>query len=375
MTVGRLAAPPEAPGVVGRHPHDPHGHEADPRGPHPRQAMLIEPGRLELREFSPPHPGPGAILLEIKCALSCGTDLKTYRRGHPLWKLPAPFGHEFSGVVAEVGAGVDQFKLGDAIMAAPTAPCGGCFYCDRGQENLCPQAMDQMVMGAYADYLLLPPHIVARNAFAKPAALPFEEAALLEPLACVVHAQEMARPEKHETVLIVGAGPFGMLHMMALKAAGVRAVAIAGRGESRLKWAGELGADHVIDATRSDAQSAVGTLNGGYGPDLVIECTGQVAGWHDAFARVRRGGRVVFFGGCPVNTALSVDTRRMHYDNLTLLAPFHFRPRDVRRAYELLCEGRLGAGRLINARRSLSELGEVFAMLERGAMLKCAVIP
>ncbi len=337
--------------------------------------MLVEPGRLELHEVSPPHPGAGAMLLEIKCALSCGTDLKTYRRGHPLWKLPSPFGHEFSGVVAAVGAGVNRFKVGDAIMAAPTAPCGACFFCDRGQENLCAQAMDQMVMGAYADYLLLPPHIVAGNAFRKPPSLPFEEAALLEPLACVVHAQEMARPEKHETVLIIGAGPFGLLHMMVLKAAGVRTVAIAGRGESRLKWAGELGADHVIDAARPEAESAVGMLNGGYGPDLVIECTGQVAGWQDAFARVRRGGRVVFFGGCAANTALTIDTRRMHYDNLTLLAPFHFRRCDVRRAFELLCEGHLGAGRLINARRSLADLDDVFALLERGAILKCAVIP
>ena len=136
-----------------------------------------------------------------------------------------------------------------------------------------------------------------------------------------------------------------------------------------------VGADDVIDVTRSGAAEAVGQLNGGYGPDLVIECTGQVAGWHDAFARVRRGGRVVFFGGCPVDTTLSIDTRRMHYDNLTLMAPFHFRPRDVIRARDLLSAGSLGAGRLINARRSLSELGEVFAMLERGAVLKCAVIP
>jgi L-iditol 2-dehydrogenase len=375
VTASQVATPGKAAVVANRHPHDPRAHEAHPQGPHPRQAMLLEPGRLELREVSPPHPGVGAILVEIKCALSCGTDLKTFRRGHPVWKLPSPFGHEFSGVVAEVGEGVERFKRGDAIMAAPTAPCGACFYCDRGQENLCSQAMDLMVMGAYADYLLLPPHIVARNTYAKPPSLSFEEAALLEPLACVVHAHEMARPEKHETVLIIGAGPFGLMHMIALKAAGVRTVAIAGRGDSRLKWAGELGADQVIDAARADAHAAVGALNGGYGPDLVIECTGQVAGWQDAFARVRRGGRVIFFGGCPVNTALSVDTRRMHYDSLTLMAPFHFRPRDVRRAYDLLCEGRLGAGRLINARRSLSEINEVFAMLERGAILKCAVIP
>jgi len=342
---------------------------------HPRQAVLVEPGRLELRDFTPPHPGPGEVLLQVKCALSCGTDLKAWRRGHPMWPMPAAFGHEFSGIVAEVGPGVDNFRVGDEVMMAPTAPCGHCFYCDRGQENLCPQAMEKMVLGGYADFILVGAHVVARNAFSKPAALGFEEAALLEPMACVVHAQEMARPEKFETVLVIGAGAFGVLHVMALKDHGVREAVVAGRGAQRLQWAGELGADRVIDVEAAGAEAAVASLNGGHGPDLVIECTGQVAGWSDAFARVRRGGRVVFFGGCPVNTALSIDTRRMHYDNLTLLAPFHFRPRDVRKAFELLCSGKLGAGRIINARRPLSDLAEVFRMLERSAVLKCAVIP
>jgi len=341
----------------------------------PRQAVLVEPGRLELRDFVPPHPGPGEVLLQIKCALSCGTDLKAYRRGHPMWPMPTPLGHEFSGIVAEIGRDVENFSVGDAMMAVPTAPCGDCFYCGRGQENLCPQAMTKMVLGGYADYLIVGAHVVSHNAFPKPAELSFEEAALLEPLACVVHAHELARPEEFETVLIIGAGPFGLLHMMVLKAAGVREVVIAGRGAQRLAWAAEFGADHVIDVQHAGAEEAVATLNGGHGPDLVIECTGQLAGWHDAFARVRRGGRVVFFGGCPVNTTLHIDTRRMHYDNLTMIAPFHFRPRDVRKAYELLCGRTLGVGRIINARRPLSELNEVFAALEQGVMLKCAVIP
>jgi L-iditol 2-dehydrogenase len=232
-----------------------------------------------------------------------------------------------------------------------------------------------MVMGGYADMLLLPAHIVARNAFIKPPGLPFEEAALLEPLSCVVHALDMARPDRHETVVVIGAGAFGLLHLRALKASGVREVVVVGRGDDRLRWAGELGADRVIDARAQDAAAGAAKLNGGFGPDVVIECTGQVQGWSDALARVRRGGRVVFFGGCPPGTALSVDTRRMHYDNLTLLAPFHFRPSDVRRAYELLARRELGAGAIVNARRSLDELGEVFEMLERGAVLKCAVLP
>jgi len=232
-----------------------------------------------------------------------------------------------------------------------------------------------MVLGAYADYLLIGAHVVARNAFHKPPELPFAEAALLEPLSCVIHAQAMARPEHYESVLIIGAGAFGLLHAAVLKAAGVREAAVAGHGAQRLEWAGELGADLVIDAAREDASANIARLNQGHGPDLIIECTGQVSGWSDAFARVRRGGRVVFFGGCPVNTALNIDTRRMHYDNLTLLAPFHFRPRDVRAAYEMLSARKLRLDRLINARRSLAELDEVFALLGEGAALKCAVIP
>jgi L-iditol 2-dehydrogenase len=216
---------------------------------------------------------------------------------------------------------------------------------------------------------------VARNAFRKPPDLSFEQGALLEPLACVVHARAIASPEEFEKVLIIGAGPFGLLQMLALRALGVREIVIAGRGAQRLQWAGELGADRVVDVSLTEADEVISQINGGFGPDLVIECTGQPAGWESAFARVRRGGRVVFFGGCPVGTELRVDTRRMHYDNLTLLAPFHFRPRDVRMAFELLSGGRLGAQAIITDRRSLGQLAEVFAMLEKGSVLKCAVIP
>jgi len=343
--------------------------------PHSRQAILVEPGRLELRDYVAPRPSPGELLIQIRCALSCGTDLKTFRRGHPMWKTPMPLGHEFSGVVLEAGEGVTAFKPGDAIMAAPTAPCGICFYCQHGQENLCDEAVGRMVHGSYADTLLLPAHVVARSTFIKPADLPFEEAALLEPLSCVVHAQEMARPEKTETVVIIGGGAFGLLHMLVLKSAGVREVVVVGRGVERLRWAKDLGADRVVDANNVDAAAEIARLNGGFGPDLAIECTGHIEGWQDALARVRRGGRVVFFGGCAAGTALSVDTRRMHYDNLTLMAPFHYRPRDVRRAYELLAGRALNAGAIVNARKRLGELAEVFEMLERGVVLKCAVIP
>ncbi|HLX36787.1 MAG TPA: alcohol dehydrogenase catalytic domain-containing protein [Candidatus Binataceae bacterium] len=342
---------------------------------HSRQAFLMKPRELVMRDVIPPHPGPGEVLIQVKCALSCGTDLKAFRRGHPMWPMPTPFGHEFSGTVVEIGEGVKNFAIDDAIMAAPTAPCGICFYCRRGQENLCAQAMEKMLLGAYADYLLVPAHIVRQNAFHKPDDLPFEEAALLEPLSCVVHAQEVAQPQPFESALIVGAGPFGLLHLLALRERGVREVAIAGRGADRLKWAAALGPDRVIDVRNGDPGREVQSLNGGYGPDLVIECTGQVDGWHQSLGYVRCGGRVVFFGGCAPGTTLNIDTRRMHYDNLTLLAPFHFRPRDVKRAFEILATRKLGASAIINARRTLGELAEVFSLLEAGSILKCAIVP
>ena len=267
-----------------------------------------------------------------------------------------PLGHEFSGVVLEAGEGVTAFKPGDAIMAAPTAPCGICFYCQHGQENLCDAALGRMVHGGYADTLLLPAHVVARNTFIKPADLPFEEAALLEPLACVVHAQDMARPEKNETVVIIGGGAFGLLHMLVLKAAGVREVVVVGRGAERLQWAKDLGADRVVDAHSVDAVAEIARLNSGFGPDLVIECTGISKAGRMRWRECGAAGASCFSADVAAGTALSVDTRRMHYDNLTLMAPFHFRPRDVRRAYELLAGRALNAGAIVNARKRLGDL-------------------
>ncbi len=341
-----------------------------------RQAVLYSPGKLEMREVELPKPKAGELLIEVKCALSCGTDLKTYKRGHPLFPTPTPLGHEFSGIVAQAGPGVDKFKIGDAIVAVPSAPCMTCFFCWRGQENLCRQVVEHIVMGAYADYLLLPAHVVARHTFKKPSDVSFEVAALLEPLSCVFHAQEMAQVQSFETVLILGAGPLGLLHLSALKARGARRVVVAGRRANRLRAAAEFGADDVIDVEREEVEAVACRLNSGFGPDVVIEATGQVAGWEQALRLVRRGGRVVFFGGCPSGTSVALDTRRMHYDNLTLLAPFHYRPRDVAAALAALQEHALpGVERIIDSRRRLAELAEVFALLERGELLKCAIVP
>ncbi|MBV8118100.1 MAG: alcohol dehydrogenase catalytic domain-containing protein, partial [Candidatus Eremiobacteraeota bacterium] len=148
-----------------------------------RVAMLVAPRQIELRDEPVPAPAAGEIVVRVRAALTDGTDLKAYRRGHPRMPMPTRFGHEFSGEVAAVGEGVTTFRAGDAVMCAHTAPCGCCFWCRGDQEELCEQVMPTMLLGAYADYLRVPAHIVARNCFPKPDGVSFSEGAFLEPLA------------------------------------------------------------------------------------------------------------------------------------------------------------------------------------------------
>ncbi|MBX6378514.1 MAG: alcohol dehydrogenase catalytic domain-containing protein, partial [Clostridia bacterium] len=159
-----------------------------------RAVHLVQPGCLELRDVPTPTPGEGEIVVRVEAALTCGTDLKAFRRGHRYIPMPGPFGHEYAGTVVAVGEAVRRFRVGDAVAGVHSAPCFSCYWCRVGQENLCPHLT--MTFGAYAEYLRLPAAVVAHNTFLRPANLPAEEAALVEPLACVLHglAEAPVRP-------------------------------------------------------------------------------------------------------------------------------------------------------------------------------------
>jgi len=262
-----------------------------------RRAELIRPGHLEVRIVPVPDPGPGELLVRIEAALTCGTDLKMYRRGHPRLPLPAPFGHEFSGVVAAAGQGVAGFAAGDAIAAVPTAPCGRCALCLRELDNLCPHALERIALGAYADYLLLPAHLVSTNVFARPAGLPAEHAALLEPLACVVHGASRVRLDRARTVVLLGDGPIALLFTQLARLRGAGQVLVAGHHASRLALAAAFGAEPV-DRSGPALRDLVLERSGGSGADVVIECIGDPAAWELAPTLAARGGEVLLYGGC-----------------------------------------------------------------------------
>jgi L-iditol 2-dehydrogenase len=341
-----------------------------------RAGYLIAPRQVELRDEAMPAAEAGGLVVRVRVALTDGTDLKAYRRGHPQMPFPTRFGHEFSGDVAAVGAGVTTFAPGDAIVSVHSAPDGTCYWCARGQEELCERVMQTKILGAYAEYIALPPHIVARNAFRKPDHVSYEAAAFLEPVSCVVHAWQMLAPRAGDTVAIVGDGGFGILHALVARTFGARPILI-GRRPARLALARSLGIEWMLDSRADDVAAQVAALSEGRGADAVIESTGAREVWEAAPAYVRRGGTVVLFGGLPQGTRVAFDAARLHYDEVTVCSPFHFTPRAVRAAYALIAGGALDVEPLITERFPLERLGDAMAALDEGAgvSLKYAIAP
>lgn len=339
-----------------------------------RQAVLVERERLELREVPVPEPGPGELLLDVEVALTCGTDLKTYRRGHPRIPIPTPLGHEVAGTVAAVGAGVTAFREGDALASVPSAPCGACRLCRRGHENLCPDAVGRMVFGAFADQVLLPRHIVDANAFHRPDGMDAATAAALEPLACVVHGADRVALDRAERVVVLGDGPIALLFLQLARLRGAGAVLVAGHHHNRLAVASELGGDPV-NTGGAALEEVVADWSGGMGADVVIECVGSPALWQAGAGLVAPGGELLVYGGAGAGTRACFDTERLHYLEVDVKGAFHYGPDAVRRALDLLADGAVSIGPLVTHRVPLARLNEALRLALDREAIKVAVEP
>ncbi len=341
-----------------------------------RACVLVEPGRIETRDdVEMPIAGPDDVVVQVKSALTCGTDLKAFRRGHHLMPPPTLFGHEFSGIIVDKGSRVERFEVGQPVMSVHTAPCGECVFCRRSLQNLCSHLAKTMVLGAYAEYLRVPASVVDVNMYPKPDDLGYREAAMLEPLSCVVYGISQAPVRPAESAVVIGAGAIGLLHVMVLKEMGVKQVIVSGRHAYRLEMAKEAGADCVVDSASANATEAVLEATGGLGSPVVFECTGLPAVWEEAVLMVSKGGCVVLFGGCPGGTKVTYDTARLHYDQITLKGIFHFTPEAVCSSYHLLADGRLDVTPLITGDRTLEEVPEAFRNFMTENTMKYAIIP
>lgn len=336
-------------------------------------------GREDVRiEHVPvPSAAPGELIVRVGAALTCGTDLKVFRRGYHARMIvpPALFGHELAGTVVEAGKGVDDFAPGDRVVALNSAPCGVCYYCERGQENLCDDLLFNN--GAYAEFIRIPSRIVAKNTLRVPEHVPLEHAALTEPLACAVHGFEDSHPREGDTVAVIGGGPLGLMILHVAALAGYEVIALV-RHEGQAVAARQLGAAHVVRTTsiRNAVRETRALTPNNRGVDIAIEAVGMPEAWQEAVELVRKGGTVNFFGGCAADTHVMLDTNRIHYSDITLRATFHHTPEICRKALELIGSGRFQASAFITGHAHLYELNRVFEkLMNRSSEIKTAIVP
>jgi L-iditol 2-dehydrogenase len=351
-----------------------------------KAAILHGKERIQIEDIAPPTLKPGEVRIRVEAALTCGTDLKVFKRGYHAKMIvpPAVFGHELAGTISEVSEEVDSslpaagadtengahgvtppsdWKIGDRVVAANSAPCGKCFHCRAGQENLCEDLL--FLNGAYAEFIAVPARIARKNLVRLKAETDFRDAALAEPLACVVQGVEDTNLRAGQHVLVLGAGPIGLMFTALARKLGCQ-VTVAGRRAARLEAACRLGANETVDI--GDGVNLTARVRGATKTqfDAVIEAVGHPAVWEAAVRLVRKGGTVNFFGGCPAGTNITLDTTLIHYSNLTLLASFHHTPRTIRRALEFIEAGVVRAADFVDGECPLTQLPELFKSMAAG---------
>ncbi|MFI5197593.1 MAG: zinc-binding dehydrogenase [Thermoanaerobaculia bacterium] len=365
------------------------------------RALVSEgPERLALHEVATPRPGPGEVLVRVLVALTCATDFKLVKRGHPKFPFPLTLGHEFAGVVEAAGSGA-PFEPGERVTSAVSGPCGHCDDCRLGRENLCATAFERPLFGAFADFLLVPEPIVKNGLRKIPPGLSDEAAALLDPLASVVHALEKGRPKDADggDALIVGTGPIAAMMFFLLRGkergGARRRIVVAGRRPERLAFFEGVNAETArieVSPRGPRAEAPPPPLftfkeNAAVPPrienrrgegarfSLILDTTGDSDVISELPAITANRGTVLLFAGMPEGARVSVDAYALHYREVSITGSFHYTPRDVDAALGLLVEGAIPVSSLVGERRELAQWREAFDLVERGAAMKVALVP
>jgi L-iditol 2-dehydrogenase len=339
-----------------------------------RALVCDGPERVALREVATPEPGPGEVLVRVGVALTCATDFKLVKRGHPKIPFPLTLGHEFAGAVEKAGAGA-MFSPGDRVTSTVSAPCGACADCRAERENLCAAAFERPLFGAFADLLLVPERIVKSGLRRISPGLSDEAAALLDPLASVVHALTRIPPPEGQDVLVVGTGPIAAMLLFLLRgkvgtAGATRRIVVAGRREEKFAFF-ERNRAEVARIAGSSPFSA--DLSSSF--PLIIDTTGDFGVISELPALAANGGTVLLFAGMAKGARVSVDAFAVHYREVSIAGSFHYTPRDADAALALLASGAIPVTSLVEARRPLAEWRDAFDLAQSGRAMKVALVP
>lgn len=345
-----------------------------------RAAVLERPQQIALRDVPDPVPERGGVVLRVEACAVCGTDVRIYTFGHARITLPAVIGHEIAGTVVEAGEDVDGYAVGDAVVLSPAGwSCGECRICRRGQENLCGNrvALSYEYPGGFAEYVAVPAPLVANGSLHRvPSEADPAEVAITEPLACCINGQEQVRWRPDDRVLVIGAGPIGVMHAELVRARGAEAVAVMDVSDRRLDVARSLAGVTAIDGRAQDAEDRVAEWSGGDGPDVVIVATSAPDGYRTAFAVAGRCGQVLLFAGLPKDrSVLDVDMNVIHYRQLAWYGSFGSTPAQGDRALRLLLARDVDPGRLVTHRFGLDALPAAVEAAKSLAGLKVVVEP
>jgi L-iditol 2-dehydrogenase len=339
-----------------------------------RVGMYYNNKDVRLEELPRPEIGPGEILLKIEASGICGTDLLEWYRIH---KAPLVLGHEIAGRVAAVGEGVEGYQEGDRIAVAHHVPCNTCHYCVTGHETVCETLRTTSFdPGGFAEYVRLPAINVDRGIYRLPDEVSFEEATFIEPLACVVRGQRLAGLKPATTVLVIGSGMSGLLHVQLARALGASRVIAVDVVDYKLRAAEKAGADHAFNAAE-DIPARLREINDGRLADLVVICAGAASAVRQALASVERGGTALFFAATKDAVRIETPINELFWRNeISLVSSYAGGRADHVTALELIRSGRVPVAGLITHRLGLAEIGEGFKLVGAGdASIKVIIEP
>lgn len=343
-----------------------------------KAAIYVEPGRLEVEEIPVPSIREDDLLVRVRAASICGTDLKISKCGH--FKIATEqrrvLGHEVAGEIVAAGPLVRGYSVGDGVTVAPNVGCGVCAQCRAGEANMCADydAFGITVNGGFEEFLRIPGFAIQRgNVFRIPAGVGYDEAAIVEPFSCCYRGQRALRVGPKDVVLIMGAGPIGTFHLLLAKLVGARRVIVSDRAPARLESARQAGADLVVDVSTADLTEVVMAETGGRGADAVVTAVSNAAVQAQAVDLLAVNGRVNFFAGLGAGEKVQVDTNRIHYKGLTLTGTTGSSNADYLASLDLVGERRVDLSTLITAHFPIEQIHEAFAYAESAAGMKAVV--
>lgn len=345
-----------------------------------RVATFYAPGDIRLDDVDEPQVGPGQLKIRVRNCSTCGTDVKIYRSGHPNMTPPQVMGHEIAGEITEVGSGVTDWMSGDRIQVIAAIPDGTCEECRAGHETVCVNqlSMGYQFAGGFAEYMIVPREVLAVGGVNRiPDGIGFAEASLAEPLACVLNGQELARVGAGDTVVVIGSGPIGCLHVRLARSRGARRVILVDTNARRLAEAADLVTpDVAIAASDTDPVEAVLHATDGRGADVVITAAASGAAQEQGLRMLARRGRLSLFGGLAKNaSAITIDANLVHYRELSIVGVNGSSPEQNRRALALIASGAVPVLDLITHRLPLDSLLDAIDIVSRGEAIKVTIEP